>query len=110
MIALRCPFTPLIEVAARVWPGLSCEVTFGDPGPRKLGVTIFHDDGSPPMIVIRIGLPIDKATGILAHELCHVAVPADRRHGSRFRAAHQRLWDAWCETHGKPPKVVESAE
>lgn len=97
MIDLRCPFAALVTVAARVWPDMTCTVGFGDPGKRKHGVTILPDDGGPPEIVIRVGLPVDVATGVLAHELCHVAAPDDFRHGSRFKAAERKLWDAWQE-------------
>ena len=94
-IALHCPFDRLVAIAARLWPDLCCEVRFGDPGKRKLGTTTFYNDGSPPTVVVRATLPLEQAVGVLAHELAHVAVPDDARHGRRWKAAHQRLFDAW---------------
>lgn len=101
---LNNPYTWVLEAAEKVSPGISADVVFYDRNQwrkefdkRAWGVTIFPDDGTDPLIVLRADLNLVESTEILAHELAHVIVGGNEEHNEIFELKFEELHRAYDE-------------
>jgi hypothetical protein len=61
------------------------------------GVTIFPDDGTDPLIVLRADLNLVESTEIIAHELAHVIVGGNVEHNEIFELKFEELHRVYDE-------------
>jgi hypothetical protein len=101
---LNNPYTWVLEAAEKVSPGISAEVVFYDRlqwrkefDHHAWGVTIFPDDGTDPLIVLRADLNLVESTEILAHELTHVIVGEKEEHNEIFELKFEELHRVYDE-------------
>lgn len=94
----------VLEAAEKVSPGISADVVFYDREQWRKefdkgswGVTIFPDDGTDPLIVIRADLNLVESTEILAHELTHVIVGEKEEHNEIFEKNFEELHKLYDE-------------
>lgn len=93
------PIANVVEVFNRLFPGKAATIEFVE-GLKETedawGVTHFPEDGGPPSISLDVDLEYRHVVEILAHELAHVAEPADEDHGERWDAAFSLIHAECC--------------
>lgn len=110
-VFINDPFRVVYQAFKELYPDKECEILFDynvettDTHERVKGVTIFPDDGSIPQIRIDCEQTIDQISGILAHELAHVALGKptwDREsdHGEDFEKTLDAIFDRFNELQG----------
>lgn len=75
---------------------MKVDIYFGEQetdGVEKLGVTIFSDDGSPPIIEVNPFIPLAHIAEIIAHELAHVIAGLEAGHGEEWDREFQKISD-----------------
>ena len=112
VVFINDPFHVVYQAFKELYPDKECEILFDynvettDTHERVKGVTIFPDDGSIPQIRIDCEQTIDQISGILAHELAHVALGKpewdDREldHGEDFEKTLDAIFDRFNELQG----------
>ena len=112
VVFINDPFHVVYQAFKELYPDKECEILFDynvettDTHERVKGVTIFPDDGSIPQIRIDCEQTIDQISGILAHELAHVALGKpewdDREldHGEEFEKTLDAIFDRFNELQG----------
>lgn len=105
---LNNPYTWVLEAAEKVSPGISAVVAFCDReqwrkefDKNAWGVTIFPDDGTDPLIVLRADLNLVESTEILTHQLTHLIVGEKEEHNEIFELKFEelhRVYDVIAET------------
>ena len=112
VVFINDPFHVVYQAFKELYPDKECEILFDynvettDTHERVKGVTIFPDDGSIPQIRIDCEQTIDQISGILAHELAHVALGKpewdDREldHGEDFEKVLDAIFDRFNELQG----------
>lgn len=112
VVFVNDPFHVVYQAFKELYPDKECEILFDynvettDTHERVKGVTIFPDDGSIPQIRIDCEQTIDQISGILAHELAHVALGKpkwdDREldHGEDFEKVLDAIFDRFNELQG----------
>ena len=112
VVFVNDPFRVVYQAFKELYPDKECEILFDynaettDTHERVKGVTIFPDDGSIPQIRIDCEQTIDQISGILAHELAHVALGKpdwdDREldHGEDFEKTLDAIFDRFNELQG----------
>ena len=112
VVFINDPFHVVYQAFKELYPDKECEIMFDynvettDTHERVKGVTIFPDDGSIPQIRIDCEQTIDQISGILAHELAHVALGKpewdDREldHGEDFEKVLDAIFDRFNELQG----------
>lgn len=112
VVFVNDPFHVIYQAFKDLYPDKECEILFDynvettDTHERVKGVTIFPDDGSIPQIRIDCEQTIDQISGILAHELAHVALGKpdweDREldHGEDFEKVLDAIFDRFNELQG----------
>lgn len=112
VVFINDPFRVVYQAFKELYPDKECEILFDynvettDTHERVKGVTIFPDDGSIPQIRIDCEQTIDQISGILAHELAHVALGKptwdDREldHGEDFEKTLDEIFDRFNELQG----------
>ena len=112
VVFINDPFHVVYQAFKELYPDKECEIMFDynvettDTHERVKGVTIFPDDGSIPQIRIDCEQTIDQISGILAHELAHVALGKpewdDREldHGDDFERTLDAIFDRFNELQG----------
>ena len=112
VVFINDPFHVVYQAFKELYPDKECEILFDynvettDTHERVKGVTIFPDDGSIPQIRIDCEQTIDQISGILAHELAHVALGKpdweDREldHGDDFERTLDAIFDRFNELQG----------
>ena len=112
VVFINDPFHVVYQAFKKLYPDKECEIMFDynvettDTHERVKGVTIFPDDGSIPQIRIDCEQTIDQISGILAHELAHVALGKpewdDREldHGDDFERTLDAIFDRFNELQG----------
>lgn len=86
------PITFLINVFEDLYPGVDCKVHIVQGQKKCLGDTWFPDDGSTPVIQIGAEKTIPQMLDIMAHELAHVVVGPDSKHGPEWTAVYEELF------------------
>ena len=56
-----------------------------------MGMTVFPDDGSTPIVWLNIEVPMAYLPTVLAEELAHAVVGADAGHGTEFERVMEEL-------------------
>lgn len=94
MIIMNNPIDMLLEVMDKHYPDLKVDIYFGEQetnGVDKLGVTIFPDDGSRPVIEVNPDIPLAHIAEIIAHELAHVIAGVEAGHGEEWESEFENI-------------------
>ena len=104
MIIMNNPIDMLQEVMDKHYPDLKVDIYFGEQetdGIHRLGVTIFPDDGSRPVIEVNPDIPLAHIAEIIAHELAHVIVGIEAGHGEVWEAEFENISTLFFEEFQK---------
>ena len=93
------PFSMVYQAFQNLYPGKECECYFepdlkAEDEDKAYGLTNFCDDGET-IILVDPNVDIEIATEIFAHELPHVAVGYDAKHGPEWDAAFDAILDEY---------------
>lgn len=94
MNIINNPIEMLQKVMDEHYPDLKVDIYFGEQetnGVDKLGVTIFPDDGSQPVIEVNPYIPLAHITEIVAHELAHVIAGVEAEHGEAWETEFENI-------------------
>lgn len=101
---LNNPHAWVLEAAEKIKPGIAAAIVFYDReqwreefDKRAWGVTIFPDDGTDPLIIIRAELNLIESTEVIAHELTHVIVGVKEEHNDVFDMKFEELHKVYDE-------------
>lgn len=103
MIFKNCPYHLIDEAFKNLYPDKRYVAQYADDlvdpsGKKVLGVIIYPDDDSLPLIQINTSLKIYRSTEIFVHELAHLAngKNANKSHGKDFMFHYNAIFDE-CE-------------
>lgn len=108
MIFENCPYELIDEAFKNLYPGKNYIAQYADEltdpdGKNVLGVIIYPDDGSLPVIQINTLVEIYRSTEIFIHELAHLANGKGGEdehhkdeHGESFMMHYNAIFDE-CE-------------
>ena len=94
------PYSIVWEGFQRLYPDKKCEcwLDVAPDGWKEgdgYGFTVFHDDGSPPSVVIYGDFSVLQQIEIFAHELAHVAVGPEHDHDEVWFSAFELIFQQY---------------
>lgn len=94
MNIINDPIQLLQQVMDKHYPDVKVDIYFGESetnGIDKLGVTLFPDDGSEPIIEVNPNIPLAHIAEIIAHELAHVICGVEADHGEEWERVFEDI-------------------
>jgi hypothetical protein len=85
------PMDDVFKAIHDLYPNIEAELVFHPGWEDHFGETIFHDDGSVPMIQISGQMPFEAVLEIIAHEAAHVIAGEGHGHDEILDKHFERI-------------------
>ncbi len=89
----------VVDATLELYPDTEAEIYFGTVEEERhaKGITNFPTDGSTPVIVVNLDVPLRYVPEILAHELAHAVAGKDAEHNTEWENVFENIHKKFME-------------